>query len=132
MKKKFSPVVKDLIFGILLYGILAEIIVLIVVENKVFYSLGLIFGLIAAAGMCINMQSALDNAMEKDENGAMKHIRSAYAIRTALVFLGLGFMFYFRIGSLVTGFIGIMGLKVAAYIQPLTHKFLLKYTDKGR
>ena len=35
-------------------------------------------------------------------------------------------MMKFELGNLYTAFIGVFGLKVAAYMQPLTHKLILK------
>ena len=35
-------------------------------------------------------------------------------------------MMKFNLGNLFTAFIGVLGLKISAYLQPFTHKFVLK------
>ena len=35
-------------------------------------------------------------------------------------------MMYFKLGNLVTAFLGILGLKVSAYAQPFMHKVIFK------
>ena len=39
---------------------------------------------------------------------------------------------YFDLGNLYTAFIGVMGLKISAYIQPLLQKAIAKVTEKNK
>lgn len=132
MLKRFPFIVKEIFVLIVFYGILAEIIGLIIVRDRLFYSVGLIIGLILAVGMCIHMQISIEEALDRGEAGAQKYISITYGLRSAVVLAVMAIMFYFKIGSAVSGFIGIMGLKVAAYLQPFTHKYFQKYIGKGR
>lgn len=132
MRKRFPLIVQELLLLIMFYGMFFEFIILITNKNKLFSTIGLLAGVLLAMGMCIHMQISLDRALEMGESGARKHITMNYGIRIAVIFLTFGIMFYFKVGSIITCFIGIMGLKVAAYLQPFTHKFLQKYLDKGR
>lgn len=132
MRKRFPLIVIELLFFIIVYGILLELVVLLVVSEKLFYSVGLAAGIILAIGMCIHMQISIDEAMDRGEAGAQKYISKAYAIRSTVVFLVVAIIYYFKIGSIISAFIGIMGLKVAAYLQPFTHKYIQKYLEKGR
>ena len=34
-------------------------------------------------------------------------------------------MMYFKLGNLISAFIGVLGLKVSAYLQPFIHKKIL-------
>ncbi|MFA9377759.1 MAG: hypothetical protein ACERKZ_13520 [Lachnotalea sp.] len=132
MLKRCSLIVKELLMGIVVFGIITELILLLVTQDKIFNSIGFVLGLITAAGMCIHMHVSLEDAIDMDSGDAQKHINKAYGIRTAAVLLVLGLLFYTNIGSIITGFIGIMSLKVAAYLQPITHKCFQKYIGKGR
>lgn len=132
MLNRLSLLVKELLVAIVFYGLITEVVVLIVVQDKIFYTIGLLVGLIAAVGMCIHMQVSLEDAISMGEGGAEKHIRKSYGIRMAVVLLVMGLMYYFNIGSILMYFIGIMSLKVAAYLQPFTHKYFQKYIGKGR
>lgn len=123
MRKRFPLIVRELLFLVIVYGILTEIIVLIAVREWLFYSIGLITGIGLAIGMCIHMHISIEEAIDRGEAGAQKYISKAYGLRSIVIFVVAGIMFYFKIGSIISLFIGIMGLKVAAYLQPFTHKF---------
>ena len=40
-------------------------------------------------------------------------------------------MMRFNLGNLATAFIGVLGLKVSAYLQPFAHKVILKLQGRG-
>lgn len=132
MRFSFPDIIKEILLLISFYGIFTGIIVIIFVDDRLFYFVGLTVGILLAMGMCIHMQISIEEAMDRGEAGAQKYISKTYGLRTAVVFIVLGVMYYFQFGSVVTGFIGIMGLKVAAYLQPFTHKYFQKYLGKGR
>lgn len=129
MKKKISSmnqVLKELLIGILFFGICVQVFLLFLTAEKGFHSAGLWIGIATAAGMALHMQYAIDKALELGESGVQAYITKAYAIRTLAVMLVFGITVYFKIGGLFSCFFGIMSLKVAAYIQPFTHKFINK------
>jgi len=82
--------------------------------------------------MCVHMHISIEDAIDFGEAGAQKHISKTYGFRTLVVIITLCILCYFNTGSIITAIIGIMGLKVAAYLQPFTHKILQKYISKGR
>lgn len=131
--KKISTIVMELAFGIILFGIIVQLIILLALEDKVFYSIGLWAGCICAIAMAAHMKVSMSEALEMTESGADKHIKKTYVLRTVLVMGLIYVVFATKIGSVVTMFIGIMGLKVAAYIQPFTNRYLTKkIIGKGR
>lgn len=131
--KRLSTIVRELIFGIILFGIIVEILILALLSDKIFYSVGLLIGIISAILMTLHMNTSMEEALEMEEAGADKHIKKTYAIRTIAVLAAMYIVYISRIGSVVSMFIGIMGLKVAAYIQPITNKyFTQKIIGKGR
>lgn len=131
--KKISTIVKELIFGIIVFGILVQVLILVALDDKLFYSIGLWIGSLCACVMVVHMNISMTDALDMAQEGADKHIKKTYAIRTALVLALMYIVFATKIGSVVTMFIGVMGLKVAAYIQPFTNKYLTKkIIGKGR
>lgn len=124
MKKKINPTLLELLAGILCYGVLAELIGLLIVRNKIMFSAGLWIGCLTAAAMAVHMAVSMERALDLNAKAAGAHIHKTFAVRTAAVFLVLGFTVYFRVGDVISCFLGVMGLKVAAYIQPVTHKIL--------
>ena len=77
--------------------------------------------------MSIHMKRNIEDALDFDERGAVKHMRKGYVFRYALVALLFGVVIYMHIGNPITLLVGVMGLKIGAYIQPITHKVLQKF-----
>ena len=120
----------ELLTGIVLSGILFELIGLIFVKDKISHSLGMLIGILIALGMATHMAYSLNNALDWDEEHAKRAIWKSYMLRYASVAVCMGLVAYFRIGDIISCFIGIMSLKAAAYLQPYLQKFCNKYILK--
>ena len=127
MNNSADETLKELLCGMCFYGVAAQVICLIVDMDRLLYtSLGLWIGVGAAALMSIHMKRNIEDALDFDERGAVKHMRKGYVFRYALVALLFGVVIYMHIGNPITLLVGVMGLKIGAYIQPITHKVLCK------
>lgn len=131
--KRLSLVLKELFIGILVYGIVVMGIGLLIAKDKPQYAFGLLIGLLTAGAMAFHMEKALNRALDLGEAGAQNHIRKTYMIRTAFVVLIFGVTVYFQLGSVWSCFLGVMGLKAAAYLQPFVDKlpFLKEAGSEG-
>lgn len=130
---KLDDTIKELLVGILVYEILAQVIGSVIVlcfikDGSVLkYTIGLWIGAVLAVAAAIHMWWCLwknlsDNA---DREGSAR----AFAV-------GQNLLRYFVILAVFAGlclttfsyplaaFAGVMGLKIGAYIQPLVSKFL--------
>lgn len=126
MKKKLtqlSDVLPDLWAGILLYGVLCEIVGLIFVEDRLFYSIGLTAGIVCALFMATHMAWSLSQALDMPEGDAVKKMQVHNILRYIVVVIVFFILLFTKLGNPLSAFLGIMGLKVAAYLQPFTHKF---------
>ncbi len=126
MKKKLtqlSDVLPDLWAGILLYGVLCEIVGLIFVKDRLFYSIGLIAGIVCALFMATHMAWSLNQAMDMAEGDAVKKMQVHNIFRYLIVVIVFFLLLFTKLGNPLAAFLGVMGLKVAAYLQPVTHKF---------
>ena len=74
--------VKELAAGIIVYGILAQIICLVVTDNTLSVAVGLWIGIATALGMMIHMKRSIEDALDFGEEGAPKHMRKTYVIRS--------------------------------------------------
>ncbi len=117
-----SEVLFDLLVGIVIFGVLAELIGVYFVKEKMFYSIGLLIGVVIALFMAVHMAVTLNTAMDLGEAGAVKHMQKQNLIRYGVILILFGLLLIIKIGNPLSAFLGIMGLKVAAYIQPITHK----------
>lgn len=127
MNNSAEETLRELLCGMTFYGVVAQIICLIIDRSHLMYtSLGLWIGIGAGALMGIHMKRNIEDALDYDERGAVKHMRKGYVFRYALVALLFGATIYFEVGNPITLLVGVMGLKIGAYIQPITHKVLKK------
>ena len=117
-----SDVLPDLLIGILLYGVVCEAVGLIFVKDRLFYSIGLLIGILCAMGMAVHMAWSLNMALDLGESGAVKKMQLHNLLRYGIVVVVIFALWLSGIGHPVVAFLGIMGLKVAAYLQPFTHK----------
>lgn len=117
-----SDVLPDLLIGILLYGVVCEAVGLIFVKDRLFYSIGLMIGILCAMGMAVHMAWSLNMALDLGESGAVKKMQLHNLLRYGIVVVVIFALWLSGIGNPVVAFLGIMGLKVAAYLQPFTHK----------
>lgn len=124
MLKRLNKVLPELILGILIYGIAIQITGVWFVKDKLLYSTGLWTGILLAVGMAIHMAIVIEDAVSLNSGRAKLITMSLLRyLVVVLVFFG---MMYFHLGNLITAFAGVMGLKIAAYMQPFIHKTILK------
>lgn len=123
---KIDRTVLELISGLVPFGLLCEAIGVFLVEQKLYYSIGLGLGLLIAAGMAVHMWRSLDRSLSAGEAVATKYITKSNLLRYGVVVLVLGVVMVTDFANPLAVFLGIMGLKVSAYLQPLTHKCFKK------
>ena len=126
MLKRLNDALPELVLGIIVYGIVVELAGVWFVTDKLRYTTGLVIG-IALVGMAVNMAIVLRDAVEiyGGEHAQAKIIAKSI-LRYVIVVLVFFVMMKFNLGNLFTAFIGVLGLKISAYLQPFTHKFVLK------
>ncbi|MBS4980270.1 MAG: hypothetical protein KHZ72_02710 [Lachnospiraceae bacterium] len=117
---------KELAAGLIVYGILAQMICLIVADNLLFVSVGLWIGIATALGMMVHMKRSIEDALDFGEEGAPKHMRKAYVVRLLIVAVIFGVTAYFKVGNIIAALIGVMSLKISAYLQPWTHQVFVR------
>ena len=105
----------------------------LIITNKIAYTLGLLLGGMIAGAMSSHMYHALQQAMLYDEETAAKKMQKSSFLRLFFMLAGLVAALLFPEWISVIGVaLGVLSLKFSAYLQPLTHKFLEKFIDKGR
>ena len=124
MKK--NSTLKELLIGIGLVGILIQILCLIFWKNYLYYSIGLWAGILIAVGMVVHMQRSIEDGLDLMGDAGVKYMKKAYFMRTALAAIAIAVVLYFDWGNPLTLLLGIMTLKVSAYLQPWVHNILEK------
>ena len=127
MLRRINDALPGLVMGILFYGVIVEIIGVWFVSDKWMFTSGLLIGLAVAVAMAIHIATTLWDAVDiADAEHAKKKIIAKSMLRYVLVILAFLLVIVFHLGNMISMFIGVMGLKVSAYLQP----YLMKWKEK--
>ncbi len=131
-KMKIDRTLAYMLIGILAFGILCQLAIVWFVSKKLLFTVGLWVGIATACVYAYHLWWSLERNLTvnaDNEKGAtvfsLKHSILRY-LGVMLVLAGLWFMG--GITAMLAGFLGVMGAKVGAYLQPL----ILKLTDRYR
>lgn len=119
---KINRTLFELETGILIFGMICQICVL-PFKDRVSYSIGLWTGIFTAVFSAWHMWRSLDRGLDLGEKGAVSYLSRQNIIRYLVIVIILVITAVTpKGGNPVAAFIGVMGLKVSAYMQPLTKK----------
>ncbi len=128
MLRRLNKALPGLVFVILLYGAVVWLAGVWFARDKLMYSTGVWIGAFLAVGMAIHMAVVIEDAVSI--GSSQSKLVAMSLLRYAVVVLVFFCTVYFHLGDPIAAFIGVMGLKIAAYLQPFFHKILMKL--KGR
>lgn len=124
--KRINTALPGMMCGIVIFGLLAEIIGVWFTSDKWNYTISLWLGILFAELMAYHMAWTLNIAVDIGRGNAEKMMKKQNLLRYAVLLIAFGII-------LITGwinplftFLGVMGLKVGAYIQPFTDKLITK------
>lgn len=134
---KRIPMATELLVGELIYLILGEILIITITllcgrEHVLQWVLGFFEGVVIAVGLMLHMAVSVEDSVSMYEDEALKHTKKNYIIRMIVLLAAFLIIGFFGIGDILAALLGLMALKVSAYIQPFTHKILNNNTSKGR
>ncbi|MCI8484968.1 MAG: hypothetical protein HFH41_11625 [Lachnospiraceae bacterium] len=131
MLRRINQALPELLLGILIFGLVVQVTGVWFVEDRARYISGLWIGIVLAMGMAVNMAVVILDTVEAMAEQRSSRKASLYgALRYFLVVLAFVIVGYFNLGNVVVMFVGVMGLKVSAYLQPLTHKLITTIQDR--
>lgn len=141
MEKKndqLRETVREIIIGIFACGILELLVCFLFVGGnpleismvKLKSMAGIFMGCMIAIGWFFHMEKSLREAMALGEKRAPLHIRKGYAFRMILAAVLLLLVALTDLIPILAVLAGLLTLKPAAYLQPLFHRYLLKFQRK--
>ncbi len=132
MLKRINPALPQLIVGILLYGIVIQITGMWFVNDKQAYTLGLWIGIALAIGMAINMAIVILDAVDAAATTGSTVRTGFWSVLRYVVVVGVFVAaWYFELANPLIMFLGLMGLKVSAYLQPMFHKIISRRRNEA-
>lgn len=123
--KKYLTVI-EMSIGIILFALVSQIVALFASKRIIYYGVGIWLGAVLAILCAIHMYHTFDRAFDFDEKNAIKIARNGALLRYFVLCVIFAAIMIFDIFSPLTTFLGLMGLKAGAYLQPLTHKTLIR------
>ena len=111
----------ELDLGILFCGVVCQLVGMWLTQHKVMYTAALWLGILLALAASWHMYRTIDRAMDLGESAA-KVLIAGNLLRYAVLVIVLGIIMVTNILNPLVVFLGCMMLKVAAYLQPFTHK----------
>lgn len=124
-KIKIDRTVLSLWLGMVLFGILAEVVGVILVQEKLAFSIGLWLGIFLQFGITWMMQRDCERAVEMSEEQAEKYIRGRSFLRSLFWFLVMAAAININVISCIGVFFGLFALKVAALFSPVVFRYFI-------
>ncbi len=132
MLRRINQALPELVLGIVVYGVLAQVAGIWFAQDKILYTTGLWMGVALAVGMAVNMAIVILDTVDAIAEGHSARKAPLYSVlRYLVVVLAFVVVWRFRLGNVIAMFAGVMGLKASAYLQPVTHKFIVAIQGKG-
>lgn len=125
IRKKINPTLFDLCLGILMWGIVCQIVILIFCRTAS-YSIGLWIGIALGIAGAVHMWRTLDRSLDMVSKGAAKAVGAQSLIRYMVLVIVMALLAVSGFANPLFAFLGYMGMKVAAYMQPFTRRISSK------
>lgn len=128
MKERITAINRTLFeleTGILMFGAVSQIFVFLV-KDRAGYSAGLWLGILIAAVSAVHMWWSLDRALDLPQRQAVKTMSAHNIGRYVFIVTAFALIAISGKADPLAAFLGIMGLKVSAYIHFLTQKISTK------
>ena len=125
IKIKIDATLFDLCLGIFLYGVVCQIIVLFF-SRKPEYSIGLWIGVVLAAAGSVHMWWTIDRSLDMASRDASKTVGPQNLLRYFLLVAIMALLAVSGFADPLFAFLGYMGMKASAYMQPFTRKISSK------
>ena len=117
----------EMLVGIIIWGLLVQIILLVGFKDYLYNAIGLWSGIAVAGGMAIHMKRSIEDALDLGGEAVRKKVRADSAKRMGMAGIVIGIVFYLGVGNPLTVLAGIFSLKISAYTQPYMHKKFQKF-----
>ena len=113
----------ELIIGIVILAVIITIVGVFLSTNKFAFVMGMLLGVVVAIIMGVSMYRSLDRSLELDTTSAVGYMKRNVFLRVLLIVGAIAAaIIAAKYISTFGVIIGILCLKLSAYLQPLTHR----------
>lgn len=114
----------EMYVGMMAYGLLCQLPGFFLGDFALTYSVSLWIGVVLSAASLCHMYVTLDRGLDLPEKQASKKIFTGYVTRYVLFTIVLVISAFLPITNPLVVFEGYFALKVSAFLQPFTHRFM--------
>lgn len=128
-KKKIDETLKELMMGIAVFEAVCFVIGCFFVKSVYYYGTGLLIGAGLALFSAWHMYKSISDNLTinaGNEGGAEAYARKQSLIRYCVILAVFFLVCVTECGYPLATFLGIMGLKIGAYLQPFIHKLWIR------
>ena len=118
--------------GTVLFGVVCQVGPIWFMKDKIGYSIGLWLGIIASLLTVLHLSTSLERALSLDEGSAKKHMVTQNLVRYFVIIVFLVVLMITDFANPLAAFLGLMGVKAGAYLQPVLHKVFGKIRNKNK
>lgn len=131
--RKINPTMVELIYGVWAYGIVVLILMAVLEiglgiiekifdDRFIFVITGFLIGISVSLILVVMMTRTIENIVSGGGYGATKQSVIGSIIRSVIVIATIVLLLVTHIGNVFSMLFGLFGLKLSAYLQPITHK----------
>lgn len=132
MLRRLNDALPGLVAGIVVYGLVIQFTGIWFVEDKAGYSIGLWYGIAIAIWMAINLAQVIFDSVTLDGGEkANRRIIAKSVLRYIVVVILFFILGYFNFGNLFAALVGVLGLKISAYSQPVLMRVVNKLSGRS-
>lgn len=118
--------IKQMIGIIAAFGIIAAVFEIIFAKKIIYSLLGLLIGCLLAVYMLVYMNMILEKSMGFEAKAVERYIVKHSVIRYFSIVIVFGAVCITNIADPIACFIGLIGLKISAYLQPVVSRLIDK------
>lgn len=126
MIKGLNQTLVQLLIGIIIITFIIGALGLIFASSKLWFCLSLFIGAVIACIWAISMTITIETQLELPVEDSVKYARRNYAFRFIFIMLALFIATRIEEIHIVALLVGMLTLKLAVYIRPLTIKLISK------
>ena len=130
-KIKNNRTLLEMWIGIVIFCTVCQLSIVWFVSDKAGFSIGLWLGSLVAIVATLHLSISLEQALDYGEAGAKKHMVIQNIVRYFALIIFLAILMITDFANPLAAFLGLMGTKVGAYLQPFIHKMIGRIRNKN-
>ena len=123
--EKSREILTEICLGIAVYCVLGELVIYALPVETAPAAFAFLLGTVMSACSMVHITYVTELVLDMhNQKEAQKHTTGAYLLRMAVMTAVILIVYFTGYLNMAALFIGLIGIKAGAYLQPFTHRFL--------